>query len=109
VKLEKQKTRTRVEQIQAEIEGLLHKGSRMTIRLSCSNGHSQDVVIDPAKTGSVMIAGFLNRMRGEVAALLDGTSSLYVVPPTSRICQVEGCGKPIKAQVVADEQKERSR
>jgi len=72
----------------------------VTIRLSCPNGHAQDLVIDPAKTGSTMVAGFLNRMSDEVAALLDGTSRLYVVPPTPRRCQIEGCGQAVKATVV---------
>lgn len=72
----------------------------MTIRMSCPDGHAQDLLIDPSRAGNVMVAGFLGRMSDEVAALLDGTSKLYALKPSPPRCYVPGCGKPVKATVV---------
>lgn len=69
----------------------------MTIRLTCPENHSQDVVLDPSRIGSSLAAGFIAKYGDEIAALIDGTSKMYTVPPPQRRCQ---CGKPFKAQVV---------
>jgi len=73
----------------------------MTIRFSCPNGHSQEAVFDESRIGSTIAASFLKKYADQLAGLLDGTSDLYVVKPTPRRCQIEGCGQVVKATVVS--------
>lgn len=72
----------------------------MKIRLQCQENHTEDMVIDPMLIGSGMVAGFLNRYQDEIAALIDGSSKLYVVKPSGRRCPV--CARPQKASAVHD-------
>lgn len=74
----------------------------MTIRLQCPEGHSQDVIIDPDRTGNTLVARFLNTYKEEIAGLLDGTSKLYVIPPTPMVgrCCFAKCMRQLKATVM---------
>lgn len=72
----------------------------MTIRLSCPAGHSVDTVLDLTKLGGLTAPLFLAKYGDEIAALLDGTSKLYVLAPPTRRCPIPGCEKSVKAKVV---------